>query len=149
MFINIGPNITNLMNINQNLTVRVSVHVPANALAKENSTVSLNCTSIKANPPIYVYPPYTRIEVTQYFYIFARIVGDSKLSGIPGDQVRFNFLVQNQGNGPDHGVARIVAPSNLSWDALCSPCDFDLSPLNESGDNSPAQFLVTIPLGTV
>jgi uncharacterized membrane protein len=147
--INIGPNITNLLNINQNITIRVSVHVPANALAKENSTVSLNCTSIKASPPIYVYPPYTRIEVTQYFYIFARIVGDSSLSGIPGDQLRFNFLVQNQGNGPDHGLARIVAPSNLSWDALCSPCDFDLSPLNESGDSSPAQFLVTIPLGTV
>jgi uncharacterized membrane protein len=147
--INIGPNITNLLNLNQTITIRVSVHVPANALAKENSTVSLNCTSIKASPPIFVYPPYTRIEVTQSYYIFARIVGDATLSGIPGDQVRFNFLVQNQGNGPDHGLARIVAPSNLSWDALCSPCDFDLGPLNESGDSAPAQFLVTIPLGTV
>jgi uncharacterized membrane protein len=150
--INVGPNITNSTNLNQNTTIRVRVHIPENALARENSTVSLNCTSIKSlqlNISVFVYPPYTRIEVTQYFYIFARITGDSTLSGVPGDQLRFDFLVQNLGNGHDKGVARIVAPSNLSWDALVSPSDYDLEPLNESADRTTAQFLVTIPLGTL
>jgi uncharacterized membrane protein len=150
--INVGPNVTNSTNLNQNTTIRVRVHIPENALARENSTVSLSCASVKAaqlNVSLYVYPPYTRIEVTQYFYIFAHITSDSTISGVPGDQLRFDFLVQNLGNGHDRGVSRIVAPSNLSWDALVSPADYDLEPLNESTDRTTAQFLVTIPLGTL
>ncbi len=150
--INVGPNVTNLTNILQNITIRVRVHVPDNALARENSTVSLNCTSFKAGilgMSLFVYPPYTRITVTQYYYIFGRITGDSTLSGVPGDQLRFDFLVQNLGNGRDNGVARIVPPSNFSWNALVSPGEFDLEPLNESGDRMSAQFIVTIPLDTL
>lgn len=146
--INIGPNITNLTNIGQNLTIKVLVHVPERALAKENSTVSLNCTSIK-DSSLFFYPPYTKIEVLQVFFMSASIIGDSTLSGIPGDQLRFLFQVQNRGNGPDHGIARIVAPTNLSWDSLVSPGDFDLGPFLEAHDSEEAQFLVTIPPNTV
>jgi uncharacterized membrane protein len=146
--INVGPNITNLTNIQQNITIRVEVHVPADARANENTTVSLECRSVKGlGVPYYPYYPYTRIELPQYYDVTARIAGDSTLCGIPGDIVVFQLEVTNKGNGPDHGVARVVPPSNLSWELHITPSEFDLAAHKDTGDTATAEFDVTIPLG--
>ena len=151
-----GVNYTNLMNLSQNLTVKVNVTVPSNARARENSTVSLNCTSYKAGLlglNLFVYPPYTKVEVIQYFFVNGRIPSGtpSTLAGVPGDQLRFDFLVQNFGNGPDQGYARLVEgdfPSWQAWETLVTPSDFDMPWAGDPGSNQTAQFLVTIPLNT-
>ena len=151
-----GLNFTNLLNLSQNLTIKVNVTVPKEARARENSTVSLNCESDKARQleiNLFVYPPYTRVEVIQYYFVTGSIPSGSPslLAGVPGDQVRFDFLVQNLGNGPDQGYARLVAgdfPTWQNWDTLVTPSDFALPWKGDPGSNQTAQFLVTIPTNT-
>jgi len=143
-------NYTNTINISQNITIRVRVYVPPTAKARENSTVSLECHSFKAaglGRDPFVYPPYTRIEVIQYYYVCGEIVGPSTKEGVPGDHLAYDFKITNRGNGPDRGVATIVT-GNLTWEVLLTPDNFNLPALNDPGFEETGQFLVTIPIGT-
>jgi len=150
-------NITNITVPGQNLTnatgLKVQVFVPATARARENSTVSLNCLSIKAlqlGKDVIPYPPYTRVEVIQFYWVCGEIIGNSTLEGIPGDALRFDFRVKNQGNGVDDGMAYFVpGQGNLSWAPLLSPDSFmDLEPTGYPGDQALGQFLISIPPST-
>jgi hypothetical protein len=86
-----------------------------------------------------------KVEVIQFYYVCGAIVGDSLKAGVPGDQLRFDMIVRNLGNGPDQGVAKIVV-GNLGWDVIVTPETFTFPKgQGESGWELTAQFVATIP----
>jgi len=151
-----GVNFTNFLNISQNITIRVEVTAPPWARAGDNSTIVLNCTSYKGmllGLNLSQNWPQTRLEIPQVYLVTGQIPAGipSLLAGLPGDTLRFDFMVRNRGNGRDRGWARLVGgslPGWSSWPTNVTPSDFDLGALGEPGSEEAAQFVVTIPEGT-
>lgn len=136
-------NLTNATSPGGNITIRIAVFFPADALAGTNVSVALNCSSETDTALMHETAP-TTVTIPQIYWIECFAGADVTLAAHPGENVTFDIGLRNRGNGPDTAVLSISG-GNLSWDLLLAPTSLDLG-VDESGN---ASLRVGIPPGAL